>query len=273
LIGAPTVGAAESSSSPEFVSRPPRGPYRALNPTTKLVIALSEAFAAFALGGWIAPSVVLLAVVTSAWLASALQRLVIVAAVSLPVIGSILLINTFLLPGASDPIIHIAFLAPTWSGLSFGLQVTIRLMAASLALALVYLTTDVGDLLDDLERRGLGRRAAFVVGSAIQAVPRTVERAAEIVDAQRARGLDTEGSIARRVRGVVPLAAPLIFGALTDVEERTMALEARAFTAPGRRTVLRRLPDSTAQRIARWLLGLGTIVVIAASVAGRLRLP
>jgi energy-coupling factor transport system permease protein len=60
---------------------------------------------------------------------------------------------------------------------------------------------------------------------------------------------------------------------LSEVEERTMALEARAFSAPGGRTTLRVLPDSGTQRIVRWIAGLGAIVVVAASLAGYLVLP
>ena len=258
---------------PDFVTAVPAGAYRSLNPTTKLVLALGEAITAFAFSGWIGPSVILVIVIIAAAAARALRPLAIVAAVSGPVIGSILLINTFLLPGATDAIIRIGPIAPTWSGLSFGLQVTLRLMAVSLALALVYLTTAVEDLLADLERRGVGRRVVFVVGSAMQTVPRTIERAGEIVDAQRARGLDTEGSFGRRVRGVMPLAAPVIFGALTEVEERTMALEARGFSAPGRRTVLRVLPDSGGQAALRWLSAIGTFAVVVATLTGVLRIP
>ena len=69
---------------------------------------------------------------------------------------------------------------------------------------------------------------------------------------------------------MVPLAGPLVLGALTDVEEQTMALEARAFTAPGRRTVLRAFPDSSAQRLLRWIVLVGCGALLAASVAGLL---
>jgi energy-coupling factor transport system permease protein len=139
--------------------------------------------------------------------------------------------------------------------------------------AVFALTTPTDDLLADLERRGLGRRGVFVVGASIATVPRIIERASEIIDAQRARGLDTEGSPWRRIRGVVPLAGPMITGALGEVEERTMALEARAFSAPGRRTVIRVLPDSGAQRLLRWGVGIGVLVALAATIAGLLVVP
>jgi len=51
-----------------------------------------------------------------------------------------------------------------------------------------------------------------------------------------------------------------------DVEERAMALESRAYTAPGPKTSLRELVDTTGQRIARWLMLLG----IAALIVGRI---
>ena len=101
-------------------------------------------------------------------------------------------------------------------------------------------------------------------------VPRTIERAAEIVDAQRARGMDTEGRFWRRARGVVPLAAPVVFGALTEVEERTMALEARAFSAPGRQTLLRTPEDGAFDRILRWAAVAAIAAVVGLRIAGRL---
>jgi energy-coupling factor transport system permease protein len=66
----------------------------------------------------------------------------------------------------------------------------------------------------------------------------------------------------------VPLAGPLILGALSDVEERTMALEARAFSAPGRRTTLRPIPDTAGQRAVRWLVALGSLALLAATAGG-----
>ena len=143
-------------------------------------------------------------------------------------------------------------------------------MAFSLAIGLVYLTTAVDDLLADLARRGLGRRAIFVVGAAVQMVSVTIERAGEIVDAQRSRGMDTEGRIWRRARGVLPLAAPVVFGALTEVEERTMALEARAFSAPGRQTLLRVPADRPTHRATRWAAILALVAIVVLRATGRL---
>src|SRR5205823_2569587 len=130
------------------------------------------------------------------------------------------------------------------------------------AIGLFVLTTEPRSLVVDLERRGLSSRFAFVALSTIEAVPAMVERAQVILEAQRARGLDTEGGVLSRVRGFVPLVAPLIFSSLTEVEERSLALEVRAFGRPGRRELLWEPSDSGGQAVARWLLVIGFLAVL-----------
>ena len=269
----PVVAEAEEAHLPEFVRRIPVGPYRALNPITKATLAVVAAILAFGVRGWTGPAVVLVVVVSCAWTAGVLRRMAPFALATLPLVASILVVNTFLYPSAHDTIAKLGPLSPTWTGATAALQATLRVVAFGFSAALFALTTPVDDLLLELERRGLGRRGAFVVGSALGAVPRTLERAREVTDAQRARGMETEGGLWRRFRGLVPLIGPVLFGALAEVEERTMALEARAFTAPGRRTILRALPDSGRQRAGRWLLFVGSVVAVVLTLATSVRLP
>ena len=82
--------------------------------------------------------------------------------------------------------------------------------------------------------------------------------------------MDTEGRIWRRARGVLPLAGPVVFGALTEVEERTMALEARAFSAPGRKTLLRVPRNGRIDRFLLWAALLALVALVGIRVAGRL---
>ncbi len=275
--GAPEPpGGAERSSGtsdqgvPDFVLRPPSGRYSGLAPTTKLAIAAAEGVVALGVRGWTGPLVVLLICIASASAAGILRRAVPLVLLAIPLLFSIILVNTFLYPGAADPIGEVGPFRPTWTGLTAALQATLRVLAFGFSVVVLVLTTEADHLVADLENRGLGRRAAFVLASTLRAIPRTAERASEIGEAQRARGLDTEGRAWRRIRGIVPLAGPLVLEGLTEVEGRTMALEARAFTAPGRRTILRAFPDSSAQRLLRWGVAAGCIVLLAASAAGLL---
>jgi hypothetical protein len=52
------------------------------------------------------------------------------------------------------------------------------------------------------------------------------------------------------------------------VETRTLALDTRGYTRPGRATVLRVPADSTVQRLARWGLFAALIAVGIARLAG-----
>lgn len=267
------TASADKALLPDYVRRVPVGRYRDLNPITKLTLAAAGAIVAFGVRGWTGPAVAFVVVVLSGLLAGSMRRMALFALASLPLVLSILAVNTFLYPGAHDTIARIGPLSPTWTGATAALQATLRVVAFGLSAALFALTTPIDDLLTELERRGVGRRWSFVVGAALGAVPRTVERAREVTDAQRARGMDTEGGPVGRVRGLVPLIGPVVFGALAEVEERAMALEGRAFTAPGRRTILRALPDSPRQRAGRWLILVGSVAAVAGSLAGLGRLP
>jgi energy-coupling factor transport system permease protein len=262
-----------SPAIPAFVSRPPTGRYRSLNPTTKLVVAFATALVAFGVRGWTGPLVILVVVAAIVVLAGVGRTIGPYLLATTPLLASVLLVNAFFFPDASDRILAIGPFALTGTGLVAGLQGALRIVAFAMSVAAFSLTTSTDDLLTDLERRGVGRRAVFVIGTAIGTIPRMLERAGEIVESQRARGMDTEGSPLRRARGVLPLAAPMVLGALGDVEERAMALEARGFSSGGRRTILRALPDTRRQRLGRWALAITSIAIVVLTVAGVVSLP
>ena len=231
------------------------------------------ALVAFTVREWTGPIAMLVVEVACGLAAGIGRRMAVLALATVPIVASILLINTFLFPGATDTLFQVGPFTATGTGLAAAGQATLRVVAFAMSVALFSLTTRTDDLMADLEHRGVGRRVTFIIGSAIATIPRMAERASEITESQRARGLDTEGSPIRRVRGLVPLAGPLIAGALGEVEERTLALEARAFTAPTSRASLRTLPDTTAERLLRWAAVLGSIALGVASLSGLIRLP
>jgi energy-coupling factor transport system permease protein len=77
--------------------------------------------------------------------------------------------------------------------------------------------------------------------------------ATRIQQAQRARGLETEGSLLRRSRAYLPLMLPLVLSSLVATQERAMALEVRGFGMRVQRVRRYELPDSTFQRLLRWV--------------------
>lgn len=266
LTGSPST----LRGAPDFIGRPGPSAYHRLNPLTKATLATMTAVAAVALGGLVGPILlVATAVIIPAVVAGVLGRLARTAVLlSLPIGISAFVVNLFFFPGAERILVRIGPITATAEGLAFALEILVRILAISGAITLFYLTTRPGDLTLDLERRGVSPRIAFVANASVQTVPAMVERAAMITAAQRARGLDTEGSIWRRVRGVVPIVGPVILGSIAEVEERTMALEARGFTRPGRRTLLWAPADSVRQSLLRWVLVAGLVALIVARVVG-----
>jgi len=223
-------------------------------------------------GGVVGPAALaLVAVAAPALAAGVLTRLVRTSLLlTLPIAISVLLVNIFFFPGGSIVLARVGPITATAEGLAFAIEVLARILAISGAITLFYLTTPPSELVIDLERRGVPARVAFVANASVQTVPAMVDRAAAITAAQRARGLDTEGSIWRRIRGVVPIVGPVLLGSIAEVEERTMALEARGFTRPGRRTLLWHPADSGRQVIVRWLLVIAVPVLIVARALGLL---
>ncbi|MFP5342165.1 MAG: energy-coupling factor transporter transmembrane component T family protein [Candidatus Limnocylindria bacterium] len=245
-------------------------PYHRLNPLTKAVIATVGSVGAFVLGGYPGPILIVVLVLGLARLAGVLPQLVRASVLlSLPIAISLVLVSVFTRAGTTV-LFTIGPFDATAEGVDFAAQTLVRLFAISTSIGLFILTTDPRAFVLDLERRGVPPRFAFVAVATIEAVPTLVERAVTIGESQRARGLDTEGSLRARIRGLLPIVGPVIITSLTDVEERSLALESRAFSRPGRRHLLWSMPDRPTERVLRFALVGGLLALIAARVGGAL---
>jgi energy-coupling factor transport system permease protein len=236
------------------------------------VIALAATAVAFGVRGWTGPILVLASGLLLAAGTRLGRRLMPAILATAPIVVSVLVLDGLLWPGGVRDL-AVGPVGLSGEGLVAGAQAALRVVAFAVSVAILALTTPVDDLLDDLEAHGAGRRATFVVGSAIRTVPRLLERGRDIADAQRARGLDLDGPPWRRARGIVPLAGPLVVGVLAEADDRSIALESRAFSMPGRRVTLRPFPDSGRQRAVRWGLAVAVVALVAASATGRWPLP
>ena len=64
------------------------------------------------------------------------------------------------------------------------------------------------------------------------------------------------------------MVGPAVITSLTDVEERSLALESRAFSRPGRRYLLWSMPDSGRERVLRLVLVLVLVLAVLVRVVG-----
>lgn len=203
----------------------------------------------------------------AAWAKIARPLLRAALTVVLPFAISVTLIQAFFFPGASNAWVAIGPLLLKQEGLVYAYGIIGRLLLLAGSGLLLLFSTQPSDLALALTQIGMPRQLSYIIVAAIQLVPQLQARAATIVDAQRARGLETEGSVAARARALLPLLAPLVSGALADVDERAIALEARAFNAPGPKTSYTLLSDTRAEIWSRWLLAAATVAVCAWEIA------
>ena len=180
----------------------------------------------------------------------------------LPFAISLFVIQSLFYPGGRTALLTLGPLSVTREGVRFAYGSTVRLLLIIGALLLTLQTTHPGVLLSGLVQKGFPPNLAYVIVTTLQIVPQMRDRAALISDAQRSRGLETEGSLWVRARALVPLVGPLVLGALLDVEERGLALEARAFGATTPKTSLIALPDPVGERVLRWAILLLIVTVL-----------
>lgn len=184
-----------------------------------------------------------------------------------PFAVSLLLIQGLFAPG-STVLARVGPLAFKLEGVELAARFTGRLLGWFGAGLLLMISTRPDRLMIALTDIGLPRSLGYMVLTSLQIIPRFQSKATEILEAQRSRGLQTEGSLRKRARGLLPLVMPLILGSLAELELRAIALEARAFTHPGAKTSLIELTDSLLQRSIRWALLLSAIGLLALRITG-----
>ena len=236
-----------------------------LHPLTKL--ALTGFFLVMAVtvpGAWLVyVAFVLLIVPLAAW-GQVLRPLIrTLLPIVVPFAVSLFLIQGFFWPGGT-PVLQIGPLSLKQEGLLFAARSTGRILMIVGSFLLLSLSTRPDALMLSLAQRGVPKSLTYIILATLQLVPRFQDKATTILDAQQARGLETTGSLPRRVRALLPMVKPLVLGSIVDIEERAIALEARAFGRPGPKTSLLTLNDSTAQAIFRWLLLLAAVGLVIA---------
>lgn len=143
-----------------------------------------------------------------------------------------------------------------------------RIGAMVLGFLMLLATIHPGRLADALTARGMPFAVTYLLVATLQAVPRLRDRAREILEAQRCRGLRVRGSPFRRIGAIVPLTVPLVLGALAEVDERATALESRGVGRRARPTPLHPPVDTGADRIARWGMVVGAVIAVLLRVLG-----
>jgi energy-coupling factor transport system permease protein len=243
-------------------------PLHRLNPLTKLTLTFSLILIGFlAPGFWTATSIfVFILLPLSFWGKIGPEFIRTTFRLILPLTAFLFAMQSLFYPGGQTVLFSFWIFSVKLEGVQFAYLTASRILNMVGSFLILLLSTHPSTLMTALTQRGLPPSLTYIIVSTLQILPQMRNKANTIIDAQRSRGLETQGSIRRRFSALLPLVGPLVFGSLVDVEERAIALEARAFKAKRIKTSLNQIPDSPNQSIFRMGLIVLTLLAIGARV-------
>ena len=185
-------------------------------------------------------------------------------------IAALLLLIVLLWPifdRAGEPVLlPLGWLRITGDALARGVAAAARLAALSFAVFAWLATTPEQALIRAFVRLGLPRRWGVALAIGLRSISALAGLYVAVSDAQQARGLRLDGSLRARLRAQIPILVATLVTALRLADQTGRALDARAFGAPTRPTVLHDLRMRPTDWMAAALLALGAVVVVVAAV-------
>jgi energy-coupling factor transport system permease protein len=147
-------------------------------------------------------------------------------------------------------------------GLMFALGIALNVINILMSFSILVLTTKPSDMVETFVRMGLSPRLGYVMSSVFQIIPQMTKTMATITDAQRSRGMETEGKLKTRIKAFFPLISPVVMNSLISTKERAIALEVRGFGSKQKKTFLNDLQKTRYDDVFRFVLILILILSI-----------
>jgi energy-coupling factor transporter transmembrane protein EcfT len=152
-----------------------------------------------------------------------------------------LIIRQFSVAGETELFKLFGSLSITQEALINGLNTASYLLGFSGGIVLFFVTTQMRDLMYSLEKKGISHEVSYIVLASFQTIIDLRKNTFLIMESQKARGIETEGSVFNRIKAFFPILGPLVLGAISGTEEKTIAMDARAFSVKCKHTFLREL--------------------------------
>ncbi len=194
-----------------------------------------------------------------------LRKAVPLIAFSLTILLTIFLIHGLFNQQNETLLFHIGALKFYKEGVLYAVRLGLNILNMLLAFGCFVLTTKPSDFVEDLERAGFSAKFGYVILSVFQILPQMSGTMSTIIDAQRSRGMETEGSLLTRAKSFLPLISPVVMSSLTNTRERAIALEVRGFGAKTKKTYLKEQNMNVTDKV----LSLIMLVSVVASIVWR----
>jgi energy-coupling factor transport system permease protein len=157
----------------------------------------------------------------------------------LPLLGMVLILQPFFVPGPGPDLFRLGPLRLTVAGLLEAVSFALRTATLAFVGAVLLLTTDPNQLVQGLVKLGLPYPWGLTVGLAVRYLPTTYGLFVAVSEAQQARGwVVGRGGFAQRARSYLPILVATIIAALRLSDRLGLALAARGLGYRAQRTVL-----------------------------------
>lgn len=153
------------------------------------------------------------------------------------------------------------------------LLVAIKWFAASYITAVLLVTTKQRDIILGLRTWKVPYVVCFIAASVLRQLAVVSVDFFTAIEAQMSRGLDfRQGNVFTRLSRFVRVGIPLLFVSFKRMEDMSNAMQSRAFTARGKKTLYTVLPLKASDVVVMLMLGGTTVLVVANTYLG-VRLP
>lgn len=193
---------------------------------------------------------------------------------------SILFISMYGIHGAvapiidksTDPILFTVFGIDYYAtGFAYASRFFLRVCPLMCALFTIFLSMDTTDLGATMCKAGIPYKAMFTFIDAFQVITLLSKDMEQIRDAQRARGLNTEGNLIQRFKAFIPIMVPVVANSIVKVQDQAVAMETKGFNSACQKTVYRELTPYKWDPVCKWLgifLAVASIVYAILSTVG-----
>lgn len=147
-------------------------------------------------------------------------------------------------------------------GVLYACRISGNIFNILFSFAVFILSTDPEVFVTELEKRGFLPKFGYILNSVFQIIPQMMGTSDTIQDAQKSRGMETEGNLAVRAKAFIPLISPVVMSSLINTKERALALEVRGFGSKNKKTWLHEWKKHPGDRF----LGIFLVALIAFSV-------
>ncbi len=150
-------------------------------------------------------------------------------------------------------------------GVMYATGIGLNILNMLLSFGIFVLTTSPQELVDELEKSGFSPKFGYIINSVFQILPQMMSTKDTITDAQRSRGMETEGKLIVRMKAFLPLISPVVMSSLINTRERAIALEVRGFGRKQKKTWLSDREKNKGDR----LIGIILVALIVLTIVWR----